>query len=322
MLKTSRQGIGVLFSLELQLSEIEDTNQEFLSHSLTKVHDRLAALFGRFVDEQIRSIEDTKVKLKKRKGVISFMKIFPNFTFAVESMLPPLPDAPHPPVRTLVDDAYQKINQAMFESLKHIAKESPQSNTTTVVGAAARGDLEDKEALNYHILLIENMNHYVEEVAPRDNPVLAAWKARAAGDMEQHMQLYVSAVVRRPLGKLLDFLESTESLLASGGSKGTPATVIATRASHSRSTFKKLLAAHDSRELKRGIETLKRRVEKHFGDADEAELSRALVVKVLRACEGVYVGVGERVARVIGEVYEGGLEVEWRREDVMAAFRR
>lgn len=63
-------------------------------------------------------------------------------------------------------------------------------------------------------------------------------------------------------------------------------------------------------------------MEKHFGDADEAELSRGLVVKVLKATEGAYMEVGERANRLIKEVYEGGLELEWRREDVIGGLRR
>lgn len=324
----------MLFSLESQLFDLEETNQEFLTQTMSKVHDRLAALFHRFVDEQMRGIEETKVKIKKRKGVISFMKTFPEFSAAVESMLSPNPSLEIPPVRSMVNEAYQKLNKAMFESLKFIAKESPLPGAHGVPTATAAGDPEDKEALNYHILLIENMNHYVEEVHPRSNPVLEDWKARATHEMAEHMDLYLSAIIRRPLGKLLDFLESTESLLSllnnnnsPTGSPGLassnpPPSSIATRASHSRSTFKKLLAAHDSRETRRGIETLKKRVEKHFGDADEAELSRALVAKVLRQCEAAYVSVRERLGRVIAEVYEDSLELDWKREDVGAAFRR
>lgn len=334
-----RQGVGLLFSLESQLFDLEETNQEFLTQTMTKIHDRLAALFGRFVDEQMRGIEETKVKIKKRKGVISFMKIFPEFSASVESMFSPVPSFEILPVRSMVNDAYQKLNKAMFESLKFIAKESPLPGSHGVPATTGTGDPEDKEALNYHILLIENMNHYVEEVHPRSNPVLEDWKARATQEMAEHMELYLSAVIRRPLGKLLDFLESTESLLHTTGGVGAGGTIrssagtsnynpsistsIATRASHSRSTFKKLLSAHDSREIRRGIETLRKRVEKHFGDADEAELSRALVAKVLRQCEAFYVSVWERLGKVIAEVYEdAGLEVEWKREDVLGAFRR
>ena len=98
----------------------------------------------------------------------------------------------------MVNDGYQRINKAMFESLKVIAKESP-----TVMASQGQGDPEDKEALNYHILLIENMNHYMEEVDARHVSVLDHWKAKAQDEYNEHMGLYVDAVIRRPLGKLL-----------------------------------------------------------------------------------------------------------------------
>ena len=308
--------VGVLFALESQLLEVEETNQEFLTQTVTKIHDRLVSKFTHFINEQIRGIEDTKVKINKRKGIIAFMKTFPNFSIALENMLPPTRSLDHLPVRTTVNEAYDKINKAMFESLKFIAKESPMATQA----AATAGDPEDKEALNYHILLIENMHHYVEEVNARNNTVLADWNFRARAEMGEHLELYLAAVIRRPLGKLLDFLESTESLMRSN--PGSP-TVIATRASHSRSTFKKILSNYDAKEIKRGIETLKKRVDKHFGDCDDtAGLSRDLVTKVFRECEGRYLSVGDRVHKVVKEVYESSLEVEWRKEDVVAAFRR
>ena len=318
-----RQAVGVISALESRLSDLEDTNQEYIVRTLQKNRDRLSGSLSRFVEEQVRGIEDTKVKIKKRKGVIGFIKTFPNFATAVENMLPERESVDPLEVRFTVNDAYQKINKAMFESLKFIAKESPTAMASQhAPGATA--DPEDKEALNYHILLIENMNHYIEEVDPRANVVLEEWRDKATREMSEHMGLYLAAVIRRPLGKLLDFLESTESLLpAANTTPGSPLpTTIAARASHSRTTFKKILASYDAKELRRGIDALRKRVEKHFGDADDPGLSRGLVAKVLRQCEVAYLDVGERTRRVVESVYEGGLEVEWRREDVVNAFRR
>ncbi|KAI9814651.1 MAG: hypothetical protein M1827_003207 [Pycnora praestabilis] len=312
------QGVGVLGAIERKLFDLEETNQEYLIRTLQKVHDRLAGLFARFVDEQLRAIEDTKVKIKKRKGVIAFIRTFPNFSTAIEYVLPPLELQQDLNVRDLVNDAYRRITKAMFESLKVIAKESPAVMASQAAQGQAMGDPEDKEALNFHILLIENMNHYVEEVEVRGNPILIEGRRSATQEMNEHMDIYVGAVIRRPLGKLLDYLESTESLLLAVTSPLT----IATRASHSRSTFKKLLSTYDSKEIRRGIDTLKKRVEKHFGDADDPGLSRGLVQKVSRECENRYVGVGDRVRKIVDTVYEGQLEIEWRKEDVAAAFRR
>ncbi|KAL8869227.1 MAG: hypothetical protein Q9174_004428, partial [Haloplaca sp. 1 TL-2023] len=275
------QGVGVIAALEAKHAELDETNQEYILQTLSKIHDRLIIIFNRFVDDQIRGIEDTKVKIKKRKGVIAFMKTFPNFSLAIESMLPPLT---HLPIRNLIDDAYNKINKAMFESLKFIAKESPTAAQSLPAATAAGADPEDKEALNYHILLIENMNHYIEETYARDNPVLAEWKVAAQHEMAEHLDLYLSSILRRPLGKLLDFIESAETQLASLAPNESP-TIIATRPSHGRGVAKKILQSYECREVRKGIETLKKRVEKHFGEADEVELSRGLVAKVLGGCE-------------------------------------
>ncbi|KAL8686137.1 MAG: hypothetical protein Q9218_007321 [Villophora microphyllina] len=308
------QGVGVIATLESKLIELEETNQEYLVQTISKLHDRLVTVFNRFVDEQIHGIEDTKVKIKKRKGVIAFMKTFPNFSLAIEAMLPPLTQLP---IRALIDDAYRKINRAMFESLKFIAKESP----TAAQALPSGGDPEDKEVLNYHILLIENMNHYVEETYAKDNTVLSEWKVQAQQEMAEHMDLYLAAVLRRPLGKLLDFIESAETQLANLQPDQSPH-VIATRPSHSRSVLKKILSVYDSKEIRKGIDTLKKRVEKHFGEADDVNLSRGLVATVLRECEKRYLGFGERTRRLVREVYEGSVEVEWRDEDVGGAFRK
>lgn len=194
-----RQGVGILGAVDRKMQDIEDSNQDFLTRNLQKLHERLSGLFTRFLDEQIRAIEDTKVKIKKRKGVIAFMKTFPHFSIAIENMLPATTDGGDQlEVRRMVNDGYQRMNKAMFESLKVIAKESP-----AVMASQGQGDPEDKEALNYHILLIENMNHYMEEVDARDNQVLEFWKGKAHDEYDEHMNLYVDAVIRRPLGKLL-----------------------------------------------------------------------------------------------------------------------
>ncbi|EGE85438.1 exocyst complex component Sec3 [Blastomyces dermatitidis ATCC 18188] len=308
------QGVGILFALERKRSVFDETSQEFIARSLHKIHSRFMGLFNRFVDEQIRAIEETKVKVNKRKGVISFMRIFPNFSASIENMIS-LPSQETFDIRFCVNDAYEKINRAMWDSLKFIAKEAPGQQS---VASGGGQDPEDKEALNYHILLIENMNHYIEEVDSRDNIILTEWKDRAAHDLREHLRLYIDAVIRRPLGKLLDFIESTESLLQTAA---TP-TDIALRTSHSRVVAKKLLTSYDTKELRRGIDALKKRIEKHFGDADDPGVSRSLVVKVLRECETQYSNIHDRVRHIIDLVYEGQMELEWRKEEAVAMFKR
>lgn len=277
------------------------------------MHSHLGDKFRKFLDDQLRAIEDTKVKIKKRKGLISFMRIFPVFSASIEDMLV---DAGDLDIRDTVNTAYARINRSMFDSLKVIARENPVANTT-----ATMGDPEDKEALNYQILLIENMYHYKDTVETHGNPVLEEWKGKADAEMAEHMALYTSAVVRRPLGKLLDFLESTETLITSLP-PATPRSSIAARASHSRSVAKAALSHYEPEKLRKGIKELKKRVQKHFGEEGDANHNRALVQAMWGKCERFYEDVEDRVMRVGREVYEGDVAPEWTRADVVGAFRR
>ncbi|KAG9247273.1 exocyst complex component Sec3-domain-containing protein [Calycina marina] len=305
------QGVGLIAAIERKLLHFEESSQEFLARTFQKIHAKLVGLFTKFLDDQIRAIEETKVKIKKRKGVIGFVKIFPSFSSSLETMLG---SADNLEIRETVNNAYNRINKAMFESLKVIARENPSAQTT---GA----DPEDKEALNYQILLIENMNHYLEEVDSRSNPALEDWKQNATQEMDEHMSLYVGAVVRRPLGKLLDFLESIESLMLSQ-QPGEPASQISGMPSHSSTTFKKVLAGYDSREVRKGIETLKKRVEKHFGDADEPGTNRSLVAKVQENCQKYYEKVDDRILTISRDVYDGDIIADFANTEIVAAFRK
>ena len=294
------------------MADISQSNQDFLSNVLQKLHGSLEGRFKKFVDEQIRAIEETKVKINKRKGVIPFVRVFPNFSAAVENMMVGVD--PGLAVRATVDREYERMLKSMFDSLKVIARENP--GASSAAGSATAADPEDKEALNFHILLIENMNHFVEETDARGLGVLEELRESASGELAEHLGLYIGAVMRRPLGRLLEYLENIEAQLAGGKA----AAAVAAQPSNSRMAFNKVLAGYDAREVRKGIETLRKRVEKHFGDADDPALSRGLVTRVLRECERYYGEVEMRISTVIASVYGGDVLFEWPRTEVKSAF--
>jgi len=331
------QGVGILAVLERKQTEMVQSNQDFLNTVLQKLHSGLESRFDKFVEEQIRAIEETKVKIKKRKGVIAFMRVFPHFSAAIENMLANIDS--HSGVRRMIDKEYDRIIRSMFDSLKFIARENPATLTNS--GA----DPEDKEALNFHILLIENMNHFLDEVDTRGLEILEEWKEAANGELSEHMSLYLNAVMRRPLGKLLEFLENVEAQIASGKSAG----IIAALPSNSKATFDKVLSNYDGKEVRKGIEALRKRVDKHFSADEEHEggssgglptmpgststLSTVtsistksgtgggvLVQRVLKECEKFYGEVELRISNITTSVYGGDVLFEWPRQDVKAAF--
>jgi len=85
----------------------------------------------------------------------------------------------------------------MFDSLQAIARD-----TSSQQQAGSKDD-DDKEQLNSHISMIENMHYYRECVESHGLLVLNDSKAKAGLLFEEHLASYLKAVVRRPLGKLL-----------------------------------------------------------------------------------------------------------------------
>lgn len=278
---------------------------------LQRLTERLNVAFTKFVDSQIRAIEEMKVKVNKRKGVHSIVRVFPNFTAIVESMVPPADGQEQLELRAMIDEAYARISRAIFDGLRAIAKTTPSG-----AGYGASADPEDKEALNYHILLIENMYHFYTEVEERGDAVLGEWRGKAMMAMAEHQEHYVSAVIRRPLGKLLDFVESMDAMSASAGNHAM------SHSSHSRSAFKKALGSYDGKEIRRGIETLRRRIEKHFGEGDDYGSNQKLVANITGECERKYLEVLDRVHRLAAENYENTVNVEFGKEDIAQGFRR
>jgi hypothetical protein len=336
------------------MADMSQSNQDFLNNVLQKLHGNLETKFKKFVDDQIRAIEETKVKIKKRKGVIHFIRIFPHFSTAVENML--ATTDPSLPVRRMVDREYDRLLKSMFDSLKVIARENPALGnagiSSTATAASAAADPEDKEALNFHILLIENMNHFLEEVDnPRRLEVLDDWRDAAQREMAEHLGLYLNAVMRRPLGKLLEHLENIEAQLQGGKS----AAGVAAQPSNTKAVFNKVLGNYDGREVRKGIEALRKRVEKHFGDEEAGGPggggltvgggggggvpnlpgrsvggsggggggvggNSSLVNRVTKECEKFYGDVEMRVGRVTTDVYGGDVLFEWPRAEVRSAF--
>ena len=98
-----------------------------------------------------------------------------------------------------MNEAYEKISKTMFDSLQAIAKDSSSHQAT------GSKDDDDKEQLNSHISMIENMHYYRETVEDRGNQTLITYKSKAQYLYSEHLALYLNLVTRRPLGRLLVF---------------------------------------------------------------------------------------------------------------------
>ena len=321
----SLQGVGVLCALEKCLSVYEETNQEYITRTLRALHDRLVGLFHKFIDDQVRAIDDSKLKASKRKGILLFMRRFPMFAGAIENIMSAEePNQPHHEsleTRFLVNSAYTRILKTIWDCLNKFTFH--ESTTTGVLHNNAI--TEEKALLNHHILLIENMNHYIEEVDTHHNVILDEWAEKASHDLSTNLTAYTRMVVHRPMEKWMDFLDSTEAAMKNTSDYS----IITSRTTHNRKTARDMLRGYDAPTVRKGVETLKRRIEKHFGDVDEGSVgavtNKGLVGRVFEECALQYTHMWDSMQSIIERVYAGNdkdLEIGWKKEEVVALFKR
>ena len=102
---------------------------------------------------------------------------------------------------------------------------------------------------------------------------------------------------------------------------------ITSRPTYSRKAARNVLSQYDSKELRRGIDQLRARIEKHFIHGDDDAKSRDLVALVCKECERAYEKTIGRIEDMVAELYpvtegEKNVEMDFSVADVQGAFKK
>jgi len=217
-------------------------------------------------------------------------------------------------IRMNVDAAYEKVVNTMFDSLKQMAK--------------MEGEGEDKGQLNFHVILIENMHHFVAETSQMEIGSVAAFARKAEGIYDENLNAYVKIILRRPFAKIIDYFEGVERLL-----KTTAPSEISTNNNYNRSALKKVVKEFNAKDIRKIVDALFKRVEKHFTEASDlqtpgTELGGGIapgtvMVGVWKACEEELLRITELFMKRISQCYaDTGVSLEYGTGDVETSFRR
>ncbi|KAG8715818.1 hypothetical protein FRC08_010143 [Ceratobasidium sp. 394] len=314
--RDSLQLVGIIAVLQRRILDAQERNNMFVERLLTKPLQRLNAQYQQQVNEQLQAIEQTKLTTKKRKGVAHFIRYFPIYVGRIEAQLVSTSGLE---IRRTVDTSYERIVQAMFEALQQMAKMDG--------GDGKDKDPDDKGVLNYHVIMIENMHHFVADMTQLELGSIRAFVSRAEEIYDRELSAYVTFVLRRPMAKIIDYFDAVERQLQT-----TAPSEVHNNNSFNRSALKKVVKEYDQKDMRRNIDGLYKRVEKHFADADETGTVPAqnqsgaagpVLVGVWKACEEELIRSTDKWVKLIGQCYtDSGVALEYTTGDVRAAFRR
>ncbi|KAJ2070802.1 hypothetical protein GGH13_003778 [Coemansia sp. S155-1] len=252
------QAIGMLVSVSKALDQCKGSDQGFLINVLERCNDKLETTFQSYISEQARAIEATKLVTKRRVGALPFARIFPKFIAHIENLVG---DTGYT-ARAIADSTYSRISRLIFDTLESLLREAERNASNNADDKDAQ-----KEQLNTHVLLLENMfvlvaglqSYRTHSCRPYFVPMLDTYLDHAQIVQRKVMRAYIKDVLRRPMGRLTDFFDAVERCLAANKDPmSTP--------SLAKGQLKKVIQAHSNSSMRENLKQLAKRVDKHFID--------------------------------------------------------
>lgn len=103
---------------------------------------------------------------------------------------------------------------------------------------------------------------------------------------------------------------------------------ITSNSNFTKASLRKILKDYNSKDIRKCVDILSKRVEKHFTDGEKVDesnsgISGKVLLEVWKACEEEFVVLTETWTSRISQWYsDSGITLEFTRTDVEAAFRR
>ncbi|KAI0228545.1 hypothetical protein L0F63_005785 [Massospora cicadina] len=288
--------IAFIAKAEAFSEKCDQSNQEYLLKTLNSVLNRFRLQLDKCIDEQVKALNELEVSGKKRRGILSFFNTFPEFLGRMEYLV----GDSKTKIREQLDRGYQKIVSVMFENLDASARQS---------------EHDEKEQLNLHIIILENMHHFYTETGGfKKNAVIGGFNEQAKASYKSHLHAYVKDVIRRPLGKLLEFFEGIEALLQNSAPQE-----VGYHISYNKAALRKVLALFpsDETQVKKSIGVLYKRVNKHFSEEG------GLMQVVWREIQDEFISQHSKITKLIQICYpDTNVELEFTIDDLLAFFSR
>lgn len=164
------------------------------------------------------------------------------------------------------------------------------------------------------------MFYFIQELGQQQLGSVRSFIRKAEGLYDENLSAYVKLAVRRPFSKILDFFDGVERLVQTSGAPS-----VAGNSNYNKSALKRVLRDFNAKDVRKHIETLFKRVNKHFGESDDVSVFAPGTVEmgVWKACEEDIRSNTERFARLISQCYaDAGYGLEYTLGDVEASFKR
>ncbi|KAG5674109.1 hypothetical protein PVAND_004094 [Polypedilum vanderplanki] len=245
--------------------------QSFLSMTYASVLIQVKRNFDRFMQLQLQSIQESKVPKRSKCGLLCYVENFEEFATLTENIFRKSER------RTDLDKWYVKLVDSIFIGINQLSLEHSKTPS--------------------QVIKMENYHHMHSQLARLKVPVLDNLKKEAKIRYNEALRAYVTKYFGRPLEKLNQFFEGVQIKV----SQGIKESEISYQMAFSKQELRKVIAQYPQREVKKGLENLYKKVEKHLCEEEN------LLQVVWRAMQEEFLAQLAQYEEFISRCYPGSM---------------
>ncbi|XP_059608782.1 exocyst complex component 1 [Phlebotomus argentipes] len=223
----------VLVRLSQHVMSAQDAHS-FLSMTFASALVHVKRNFDKFMQTQLQSVREAKVPKRSKCGLLPYVENFEEFSTSAEKIFKKSER------RADLDKWYTQLVATIFEMIPNHAQEHSKT---------------PRQVVN-----MENYHHMHSLLAQLKVVALDGQKKEAKVRYKEALDAYVTKYFGRPLEKLNLFFEGVQLKVQ----QGVKEQEISYQMAYSKQELRKVIAQYPAREVKKGLEHLYKKVEKHL----------------------------------------------------------
>ncbi|KAL4230853.1 Exocyst complex component 1 [Mactra antiquata] len=227
----------MLVRMSQHVTNTQDTGS-FLSVTFASSLVKVKRNFDKFVQMQIKAIEENKVSKKVKCGIITFVHNFEDFANQAESIF--RGSERHADL----DKAYQRLVNCIYVNIARIAEDHPKTPR--------------------EVILMENFHHMFSILSHLKIPCLENDKKIAKQKYHDNLNAYTKDRLGRPLEKLHTFVEGIKTKM----NQGVKAEEVGFQLAFSKQELRKVIKEYPGKEVKKSLDHLYKKLEKHLSEEE------------------------------------------------------
>ncbi|CAG2165014.1 unnamed protein product [Oppiella nova] len=276
----------LLVRLTHHVLSAQDT-ASFLTKAYGNILIQVKRNFDRFMSSQQNAIEESKAPKRPKCGVLPFIKRFEIFAKQAENIFKNAVQR-----RTDIDRWYTVLVRSMFDAINRIAR--------------------DHHKTPSEMIRLENYHYLQNTLSSLKILCLENERKEARNRYTEALKDYVKRYFGRPLEKLNIFFEGVQQKV----SQGVKAEEIGYQLAFSKQELRKIIKDCNLKEVKKGLEEMYRKVEKHACEPDTN-----LIQVIWRSMQGEFITQYKTIQEMIERCYpDANITLSFTIDDVLNVF--